>query len=101
MNTNDKITTKSNKYIFFTSIFESSNWLFFQCALLVISTILYGLDMRMNVTPSCEHLHPIVKLTYWEECNGFYNEFSFVCGQGIICAIVVSLTFINTPKHVN
>jgi len=58
------------------------------CALLVISTILYGLDMRMNVTPSCEHLHPIVKLTYWDGCNGFYNEFSFVCGQGIICAIV-------------
>jgi len=58
------------------------------CALLVISTILYGLDMRMNVTPRCERLHPIVKLAYWEECNGFYNEFSFVCGQGIICAIV-------------
>jgi len=58
------------------------------CALLVISTILYGLDMRMNVTPRCEYLHPKVKLTYWKECNGFYNEFWFVCGQGIICAIV-------------
>ena len=55
----------------------------------------------MNVTPRCEYLHSKVKLTYWKECNGFYNEFWFVCGQGIICAIVVSLTFINTPKHVN
>ena len=52
----------------------------------------------MNVTPSCKYLHPNVKSTYWEECYGFYNEFCFVCGQGIICAIVVSLTFINTPN---
>jgi len=51
------------------------------CALLTFSTILFGLDMVMNVTPRCEYLRYISTLDY---CT----DYVFVFRQGVICSIV-------------
>jgi len=56
------------------------------CALLVISTILYGLDMRINVTPECKYLYSDVYKNFVDYRDICTN--SIVCGQGVICAIV-------------